>query len=260
MSLRQRTILITRRRDQAADMAAEIERRGGTPLFFPTITLGPPDSWAACDEALRRLPSYDGIIFTSSNGVEGFFARMNGQNVARSVIEGCRLFAVGEATAAAIARRGVTVYGKPAAFSAEALAREIAREGLSRKRFLLPCGNMPREELPTILRQQGREVDMVPVYATLLPPPDDVTRIRMLILDKTVDTVTFASPSAVRNFATLMEGLTLADVGALSTLAVIGPTTRSALQEYGVDADILATESTARGLVDAVDHYWTTHE
>jgi uroporphyrinogen-III synthase len=70
MSLQNKTILITRQREQSKEFIAEVEKRGGHAVVFPLIRITEPDSWESCDTALQRLGEYDGLILTSENGVE----------------------------------------------------------------------------------------------------------------------------------------------------------------------------------------------
>ena len=81
MNLSGKTILVTRAAHQAASAVRIIERHGGTAIVFPTIEILPPPSWDACDRTLNILHMYDGIIFTSTNGVEFFFQRYQERNI-----------------------------------------------------------------------------------------------------------------------------------------------------------------------------------
>ena len=72
-----KTILITRAAHQAPEFADALRRLGGTPVLFPTIEIVAPASWDECDRAIDALYMYDGIIFTSRNGVEFFMRRLH---------------------------------------------------------------------------------------------------------------------------------------------------------------------------------------
>src|ERR671924_1948651 len=69
-------IVITRARSQASRLARSIEELGGEVIEFPTIDIQPPESYAALDDAITRIDSYDWLIFTSVNGVEQFLSRL----------------------------------------------------------------------------------------------------------------------------------------------------------------------------------------
>ena len=58
MSLRNKTILVTRQEEQSREFVTAIEQRGGSALLFPMIRIMDPDSWVACDAAIERLDSH----------------------------------------------------------------------------------------------------------------------------------------------------------------------------------------------------------
>src|SRR2546422_9731592 len=68
-------ILVTRAALQAGELAGNIEKSGGTPVLFPTIEIRPAQSWDECDRSIDRIDGYDGLIFTSTNGVQYFCER-----------------------------------------------------------------------------------------------------------------------------------------------------------------------------------------
>jgi uroporphyrinogen III methyltransferase/synthase len=71
-------------------------------------------------------------------------------------------------------------------------------------------------------------------------------------LRKEFDVVTFASPSAVRNFRSAVHPDSFGIIRNHTKLAAIGPTTRAAAEELGFYVDIEAKEATSKGLVDAI--------
>jgi uroporphyrinogen-III synthase len=70
------------------------------------------------------------------------------------------------------------------------------------------------------------------------------------------DVLTFASPSAATNFGTLFHGEELRAASGRTRIAVIGPSTAEAVRALGLGVDIIAGESTARGLVRSIDEYY----
>jgi uroporphyrinogen-III synthase/uroporphyrinogen III methyltransferase/synthase len=76
------------------------------------------------------------------------------------------------------------------------------------------------------------------------------------VLSGEFDVLTFASPSAAVNFGTLFRAEELRAVPDHARIAVIGPSTADAVRVLGLEADIVARESTARGLVHSIDEYY----
>ena len=76
-ALQGRTVVVTRARSQAAELADLLEARGATVLEFPTIRIDPVEDWGPVDRAVRDMASYDWIVFTSANAVRAFFGRLD---------------------------------------------------------------------------------------------------------------------------------------------------------------------------------------
>ena len=70
-------ILVTRPRAQAASLGDKLAGLGAEPILFPTIEIGQMEDHAPLDDAIRALPGYDWIIFTSANGVAAFWKRLD---------------------------------------------------------------------------------------------------------------------------------------------------------------------------------------
>ena len=63
-------VVVTRPEGQADALIARLETLGATVLHAPTIRIADPPSYTALDAALRHLPCYDWIVWTSANGVD----------------------------------------------------------------------------------------------------------------------------------------------------------------------------------------------
>src|SRR5882724_5591117 len=76
MPLTGKTIVITRAASQSAALRSQLEDLGARVIECPTIHLVPPKSWKPVDDAIRRLNTYQWLLFTSANAVEQFMDRM----------------------------------------------------------------------------------------------------------------------------------------------------------------------------------------
>lgn len=255
MSLAGATVLVTRSPEQAASMAGMIEERGGVPLLFPALAVGPPPSWQACDEAIGRLGSFDAVVFPSVNAVDGFLGRCRERGLDQDRLRRLAMYAVGPATRAAIERLGLGVQALPDEFSASGLV-DLLR-GAPHRRVLLPRGTRGRAGLVEGLTAAGMVVEPVPVYSSAPSAGDAAVRDRLVTGE--IDIMTFASPSAVEGVAAAIEPATLAGIRKTTAIAVIGPTTLEALRRAGADADIVPAESTVAAMLDAIEHYLEHH-
>ena len=99
------TVLVTRTRKQASELSAALAELGATVIEAPTIRIEPPVDWKPVDDALRRLRDFDWLVLTSPNGVEAMFERLAALNLDARALCGCKVAAVGPATAEALAAR-----------------------------------------------------------------------------------------------------------------------------------------------------------
>ena len=256
MTLGGKRILITRRREQAEETSRVVRERGGIPVVIPLIRTGPPDSWEACDGALSRLDSFDAAAFTSVNAVEAFIARARSLGVPAAALARIPAAAVGETTAGALRVEGMRVAAIPAQFSAAALGAALGG-ALAGKKVLLPRGTLARDTLARALRESGASVEPVVVYATCRAADAECAAVARGVRAGEFDVVTLASPSAARYFGELFSAEERAHLGAHCRIAAIGETTAGAIRALGIPVDIVAAESTSRGLVDSMTAYFS---
>lgn len=255
-------VLVTRPREQAAELCERLAELGAEPIEAPTIRIAPPDDWGPLDAACAAPDAFDWIVFTSVNGVEAFMRRLlAGPRDVRSV-GGVRLCAIGPATAGRLHRYGLKVDLTPAEHRAEAVFDALRAAGpLAGARVLLPRADLAREMLAAALRDAGAEVTDVAAYRTALAGGGDDDRgdrpdVRKLLLDRQVDVVTFTSASTVRNFVTILGGKPAVDLLGTTTVASIGPVTAEAAERLGIETAIMPATYTVPALVDAiVDHF-----
>ena len=268
-------ILVTRTREQASSFSERLRKLGAKPFEFPVIRIVPPLDWQPLDDALRHLCGatfsyYDWLIFTSVNGVESVFARLNEFGLALPIASATRVAAIGPATAAALARYGVHIDLMPDEYVAEgviaSLIADTQRRGasLAGKRILLPRASVTRDVLVTGLQAAGARVEEVAAYRTVPVSSDDTQgrEVARMLQAGELHILTFTSSSTVRNFmqwlinaapdiaAKLRENA--GDGEPLPTIACIGPVTAQTARELGLHPRIEATTFTIDGLIEAI--------
>lgn len=250
-------VLVTRARSQASELAAQIEDLGGEPYEFPVIDIRLPEDEeqiAYADAALSRLETYDWVFFTSVNGVEYFFRRLEklGQDV-RS-LHRARIAAVGPATKEALRARGIAAEELPGQYQAEGMFEAYGAEMHAGQQVLLPRGDLGRNWLPEVLREKGLTVTDAVMYETV-PAGEEDDELLKLVEEGGIHVVTFTSSSTVKNLVAALKGMGLADpVQALSgaAIACIGPLTAQTARDLGFNVDMVAEESTINSLVQSL--------
>ncbi|MBI3650649.1 MAG: uroporphyrinogen-III synthase [Acidobacteria bacterium] len=256
-----KTVLLTRPREQAEAMTARLEELGAHVLHAPMIALTEPDSWAALDAAIKQLPCYDWILFTSANGVNFFLQRLSQhQHAALAALTRAQVCAIGTATAQALAAADLNAEVIAAEATAEGLLQslvahlgdETALRGL---RFLIPRARLAREVLPEALRSFGAQVDTVEAYQNM-PTASDTQTLLPLLQTGAIDVITFTSSSTVVNFAALFGGENLAQLLQPCLIACIGPITAATASAYHlqniIQPSVFNTPALVEAIVDAI--------
>ena len=213
-------ILLTRPEGEGADeWIAAFAEAGAVPIAYPTVSILPPESWQAVDEAIVNLNTYDWMIFTSQTAA-GYFASRLQSGRFPSYLR-AKIAAAGKSTARSIERLGGNVGLVPGDTRQEGLAVALAALHAG-TRVLFPLAAGGRTLLAESLRAQGCIVDVVTMYRTepkpdLSPPPE-------------FDVAVFASPSALRALVQRFGTSVLAG----KTIVVIGPTTAKEAESQGL--------------------------
>ena len=226
-----RRVVVTRPREHAGPLVAELERQGAEASVVPLIEVVPFGDGGD----LRRLVEsgdYDWIVFTSANAV-----RAVGSALGRL---SARVAAIGPATASEVRAGGVEPAFVPDRFAAAEIADGL--EPLAGARVLLPQSEIAEPSFADGLRTRGAIVDVVDAYRTVAVEPSaaDLARLRR------ADAILLASGSAARS---------LAATGARSepTLVVcIGPSTAEAARAAGLEVHLVAEDATGQGMIRAL--------
>ena len=238
-----RRIVVTRAAHQAAAFVRELRDRGAVAIELPTIELCDPDNFEPLDRALGRLDQYDWLIFTSANGVERFFQRLESLGRDARAIGG-RVCAIGPATDEELRRHGVRADRTAAEFRAEGLVDALAGEEVKGRRVLIPRAAVARDLLPKELEARGARVEVVETYRTVAPKIDPARIAEVL---EEADIITFTSSSTAQNCPPELRALPAAS---------IGPITTEAATRAGFRVVVEAREYTTGGLLAALESYF----
>jgi hydroxymethylbilane synthase len=255
-ALEGRRVVVTRPREQAADLCRMLADAGAVPLVVPLITIESLEDTRGLDEAIRRLESYDWLVLVSANGAERFAKRLAEIRPGFQWSPGRpRTAAVGPGTAAALARAGIRVEFVPSTSTGAGLAEELAGgQPLAGRRVLMPRALEGRQEAAEILRQSGAAVDDIPVYRTA---PAAISAGDLAALDRGVDAVLFLSGSAVTAWqGQARDGGPLAGRAADAAVACIGPSTAAAARSVGLHVDVEAPAHSLEGLLSALGEHF----
>ena len=233
-------ILVTRPRAQADSFVEGLRAAGFEPICFPVIEIRSVEDHARLDQALVQINKYDWVVFTSVNGVEVVFARLEKYSSLP------RVAAIVPKTAEALQARGVTPDFVPDEYVAEAILPGLG--DLQGKWVLLPRAEIARKALPEAIVSAGGIAHEIAVYKTL-PAQSDADG--LAALKSGVDVITLTSPSTVQNFVAIIKqnGLDPLKLPNNPLFACIGPITEQAAREEGLSNLVVAKEYTTEGLI-----------
>lgn len=253
LPLRDRLVVLTRPEGRGADWKEALVEAGAAVSELPLLEIRFEPDDAALGEVFEGMGEYDWIVFTSANGVRGFFDRFFERFTDIRSVGGVRFACLGPATEKALRQYHLDSDLTAKQNDAVSLGRELMeKHDVENQKLLVVTGNLNTPELPRLLGEGGMAiVDVLKVYATeekSVAESPEAAEFRR----RGADAIVFASPSAVESF--LHQAASLRpDAGARQPKAVaIGATTADALRKAGIPLAGTAAAPTAKAIRDAV--------
>jgi len=240
------TLLVTRPRDQAAELRDLLRQRGMATIGVPTVEIDRSSVAAGLDRMLEQLDGVDWLILTSANGAVALAHRLRATR--RSLPSTLHVAAVGPATADALRDAGILVDHVPSTYLTIAIAEGLG--DVYARRIVLARADAATAGLREALTRRGAIVEEVVAYRTVEAPVSSRGPLETA-LRADLDGVTFTSSSTVRG----LMGLATSDERAFvreTPAFCIGPVTARTALTAGFRVAAVAGEHTAAGLADAV--------
>ena len=245
-----KTVLVTRPKHQAEELARRLENLGAIPIVLPAVEIREPADWLPVDRALENLHDYDWLVFTSTNGVQAFIERLRRIGHDLRALGGIRLAAIGPGTANALRGYHLEPDLIPPEYRSEDLAAAL-KGHVRGQRVLLARADRGRE----ILREELAEVakvDQIAVYSQVDAIEPNSEALACLGRGE-INYVTVTSSNIARALA---RALDLKCRDAINSgrvkLVSISPVTSAVLRELGLPVAAEATTFTAEGVIEAL--------
>lgn len=245
-------VLVTRPRDQAAQIMRRLELLGAVPYLLPVVTIEPLPDYSQMDATLKRLRDFDWLVFTSTNGVEAFLGRLNAVGLDLRALGHLRIAAIGPATAAALARFHLRADLVPSRYQSEALVAAL-REPTAGQRVLLARADRGRDLLRHELAHTA-QVEQLTVYLqrdSAEPDPDllaNLERGEIPLITLTSSNIARSLLRWLRNSEGFHTRLQRGEIKLVS----ISPVTTAAIAEMGYPVAVEAREATIQGVIEAL--------
>lgn len=238
---RVRTILVSQPKPEKSPYY-ELEKKYGLQIDWrPFIHVE-----AVCVKDFRknriRPDEFSAVIFTSKNSIDHFFRICEELRVKMSV--DTKYFCITEAIANYLQK--FIIYRKRKVFVGERAIDDLGPYLKKHKteKFLLPCSNLGAKEVTQYLDENGFDWKDALMYNTVSSDLSDLS-------DVTYDVLVFFSPQGIEslyeNFPDFKQNET--------RIAVFGNSTRHAVEEKGLTANIKAPAPEAPSMTMALDLY-----
>lgn len=252
-------IVVTRTREQASEVSAQLWELGAEVLELPTIEIQRVHS-AEVHQAVRRISEWDWIVFTSPWAVDFFLESILEERGDLRVLRKARFAVVGPTTASKLQARGLRWDFIPKIHTAEALATEIKKRipkiqnSIFKRqpwKVLLPRSEIGGNIIEKAFREIGATVHAVTIYRNIQPKLTwEIEALERI----GVDMVTFTSSSIAENFVRLLKSRNALSVSAKKMLRTakfisVGPSTSATLRRLGLQVHAEARTSTIQGLI-----------
>ncbi len=240
-----RTVLLARPEEQAWEWESRLRLLGADVIVQPAIRISPVEDFSSLDRAIENLPSFECVVFSSTNGVSHLMERILSLGKDLRHLGSTRLAAIGPGTAERLAHYHLRADVIPDVYRAEGLAASLTPNA-SGKRFLLIRASRGRDLLADELRSVGANVEQVVAYRS-----EDVvaldSEIERRVSDAPLPWVIISSSAIARSLVRLF-GANLEN----ARLASISPVTSTTLRSLGWEPTVEANPHTMEGILQAI--------
>lgn len=189
-----------------------------------------------------NIADYTGVVLTSRHAADHFF-RICGEMRINN-LDNFKYFCVSESTAFylqkyVIFRKRKIFYGKQTIYDLIDVIKKHKKE-----KFLLPCSDIHKQEIPETLSQHEIEFTKAVIYRTVCSDLSDLANVNY-------DMLVFFSPSGItsllKNFPKFKQNNT--------RIAAFGMTTSQAVVDAGLRLDVKAPVPEAPSMTMAIEQY-----
>ncbi len=236
-------VAVTREEGEGEGIYQMLLEKGAVPVYFPTIKTVDLQGKKS-DIRPATLKKYDIIIITSRRGASMLLKYVNAAAIK------ARIVAIGRETKRYLQEKGTTVdYMPESSYSNNIISGLTDIKG---KKILIINSAKATNKLLEELINKGGKVDRITPY-TITKPNISKTRKKAIIGYK-FDFVTFASPSAVEGFISILGKRNAGQILANSKVVCIGDTTSKKCADEEITVHMVSEEHTLSGIVSCIEN------
>lgn len=247
-TLRNRTIAITRSRQDADEFSEMVNAEGGTAVALPTIQVVPKGPKAAADFLDKLKRKFDYCAFMSSQAVDVLFSHAPRKETI-AALNKLQVIAVGPKTRARLEAYSVKVGLVPDRFSSAGLVELLSGRRPEGESIVIPRSAAANDLVAKALIELGMKVEEVLLYTIKTSAPGEEWQAFVALLAKgKVDGIVFTSASSVRAFFEILGKISQNNrrLDRLTKVISIGPFTSRELEKRRIEY-LEAEEHTVKG-------------
>ena len=261
-----KTIAITRSKDDAGEFIELSKKHNVTPVLLPTIELvskGEKIVNEFLGSVERTDPDY--TVFLSSKAVKLLFDTAKNIGMFEKLqlaVANTMVMSVGPKTSAALESYGIKVNYEPDNHSSVGVGEKFSQISAVGKKVIIPRSGASNSFLKELLNKIG--IDVVEIYLYDVCAFQDTTQwngFRELFSQNKIDGIIFTSASSVRGFFEIMSKDYEMDVllDGLTKISVvsIGPFTLDEFKKFKVNDGVVAEIHTVAGAFDTMKNILT---
>ena len=195
----------------------------------------------------------DYVIFTSANGVEFTFLKLDSPDEFIEQLNKTQVVAIGPKTRQALQENGINASIVPDSYSSEGLVEYL--DGVKGAVIEIARSSHGAPELVEGLTDKGAVVHETQVYQIIRPNDERHTKLMEKALSREIDIFAFTSSMMVRNFMELADEIGVKEeiISILNekTVAAIGKPTSDTLSEFGINVKVMPEHYTFEELLQA---------
>ncbi len=251
MSLKNKKIVLCRRREQAREMVLLLHRKGAWPFVFPTFRLEPIELSKDDIEIFQNLKLFDWLVLGSKNGVNFFAGFLQMLEISIQELGQLSVGLVGKKTNVRCKSLFPNIPIDHQADNLQQLLNSISEaDGNSQLKILNPTSRQSLENIKVDI-PGNIELTRLPVYQSL-PDHDHESGELDYVVTGDYDAVYFGAPSAFDYFLQVVGEAPLQNV----PICVSGNTTAAHIQNAGYEVAVVPPKPDARYVIRALEEYF----
>lgn len=201
------------------------------------------------EEELNRIHKYQWLVFTSQNAIKIFFDKMDECKIDRRSLNTIKFAVIGTGTQQTLQKYGYFADFIPSKYMTKNLAEELSEIVKKEDKLLIPRALRGSEELTEILKEKEINYKEIPIYDVNGNLTENIESL------PEIDCLVFASASGVISFFDQIKENNI-PLPPTIKIACIGEITVEAVKKYNMHTDIIASESSAEGLIQEINNYF----